>query len=230
MCNSLNPGSSKTAGGSFFESYNERVLAGFGILGPFVQDNQSFSHKDVVRGLHYQIEQPQGKLIRCLSGEIFDVAVDLRRNSPTFSKWVGETLSGANRRMLWIPPGFAHGFMVLSDGAEVLYKATDFYAPQHERTILWNDSTLNIEWPHSNQAILSPKDLAGSDSGASRSLRTVGRHKLTSQQQVPPLRYAPPDFLWNLLALANFMLLSLLKAAHAAMSGAAWQETRVRSG
>ena len=148
--------------GFFFESYNERVLAGFGILGPFVQDNQSFSHKDVVRGLHYQIEQPQGKLIRCLSGEIFDVAVDLRRNSPTFSKWVGETLSGTNRRMLWIPAGFAHGFMVLSDGAEVLYKATDFYAPQHERTILWNDSTLNIEWPHSNQAILSPKDLAGS--------------------------------------------------------------------
>jgi dTDP-4-dehydrorhamnose 3,5-epimerase len=112
--------------GSFFESYNQRVLAGLGIKGPFVQDNQSFSKRDVVRGLHYQIQQPQGKLIRCLSGEIFDVAVDLRRHSPTFRQWVGETLSSANRRMLWIPPGFAHGFMVLSEGAEVLYKATDF--------------------------------------------------------------------------------------------------------
>jgi dTDP-4-dehydrorhamnose 3,5-epimerase len=148
--------------GSFFESYNERVLADFGIFGPFVQDNQSFSLKDVVRGLHYQVKQPQGKLIRCLSGEIFDVAVDLRRNSPTFCKWVGETLSAGNRRMLWIPPGFAHGFMVLSKGAEVLYKATDFYAPQHERTILWDDPTLRIEWPSSKKPILSVKDLAGS--------------------------------------------------------------------
>jgi dTDP-4-dehydrorhamnose 3,5-epimerase len=147
--------------GSFFESYNERVLAPMGIAGPFVQDNQSFSYKGVVRGLHYQIKQPQGKLIRCISGEIFDVAVDLRRNSPTFCKWVGETLSSGNRRMLWIPPGFAHGFMVLSDGAEVLYKATDFWAPQHERTIVWNDPGLQIEWPHRNQAILSEKDLAG---------------------------------------------------------------------
>jgi dTDP-4-dehydrorhamnose 3,5-epimerase len=137
-------------------------LADLGILSPFVQDNQSFSHKYVVRGLHYQVKQPQGKLIRCLSGEIFDVAVDLRRNSPTFCKWVGETLSAGNRRMLWIPPGFAYGFMVLSQGAEVLYKATDFYAPQHERTLLWNDPTLQIEWPHSTQAILSVKDLAGS--------------------------------------------------------------------
>src|ERR1700691_6243728 len=147
--------------GSFFESYNERVLAELGILGPFVQDNQSFSHKNVVRGLHYQIKQPQGKLIRCLSGGIFDVAVDLRRHSPTFCKWVGETLSASNRHMLWIPPGFAHGFMVLSEGADVLYKATDFYAPQHERTILWDDTTLQIEWPHRNRAILSAKDLAG---------------------------------------------------------------------
>src|ERR1700693_4911620 len=147
--------------GSFFESYNERVLAEMGITGPFVQDNQSFSHKGVVRGLHYQIKQPQGKLIRCLSGEIFDVAVDLRRNSPTFCKWVGETLSASNRRMLWIPPGFAHGFMVLSEGADVLYKATDFYAPQHERTIVWNDPALQIEGPRHTAAILSPKDLAG---------------------------------------------------------------------
>src|ERR1700684_673392 len=148
--------------GSFFESYNERVLAEVGILGPFVQDNQSFSHKDVVRGLHYQIKQPQGKLIRCLSGEIFDVAVDLRRNSPTFCKWVGATLSASNRQMLWIPPGFAHGFMVLSHAAEVLYKATDSYAPLYERTILWDDPTLQIDWPHGNRAILSTKDLAGS--------------------------------------------------------------------
>jgi dTDP-4-dehydrorhamnose 3,5-epimerase len=147
--------------GLFFESYNERALAGFGIPGPFVQDNQSFSRRDVVRGLHYQIQQPQGKLIRCISGEIFDVAVDLRKHSPTFGQWVGETLSSANRRMMWIPPGFAHGFMVLSESAEVLYKATDFYAPQHERTILWSDPALHIEWPHKDRAILSAKDLDG---------------------------------------------------------------------
>jgi dTDP-4-dehydrorhamnose 3,5-epimerase len=147
--------------GFFFESYNERALAEFGIAGPFVQDNQSFSRRDVVRGLHYQIQQPQGKLIRCLSGEIFDIAVDLRRHSPTFSHWVGETLSSSNRQMLWIPPGFAHGFMVLSEGAEVLYKATDFYAPKHERTLLWNDATIKIAWPRTNGVILSAKDLAG---------------------------------------------------------------------
>jgi dTDP-4-dehydrorhamnose 3,5-epimerase len=147
--------------GHFFESYNERALAEFGIDQPFVQDNQSFSLKGVVRGLHYQVQQAQGKLIRCISGEIFDVAVDLRRNSPTFCRWVGETLSSQNRHMLWIPPGFAHGFMVLSEGAEVLYKATDFYAPQHERTLLWNDPALQIEWPKIHQPILSAKDLAG---------------------------------------------------------------------
>ncbi len=147
--------------GSFFESYNERVLAEFGIPGPFVQDNQSLSLRGVVRGLHYQIQQPQGKLVRCINGEIFDVAVDLRRDSPTFCQWVAETLSSRNRRMLWIPPGFAHGFMVLSETAEVLYKATDFYAPQHERTILWDDPTLQIAWPRKDHAILSVKDLAG---------------------------------------------------------------------
>lgn len=147
--------------GHFFESYNERALAEYGIDLQFVQDNQSFSLKGVVRGLHYQIQQAQGKLIRCVSGEIFDVAVDLRRNSPTFSQWVGETLSSKNRHMLWIPPGFAHGFMVLSEGAEVLYKATDFYAPQHERTLLWNDPALRIEWPKIHQPILSAKDMAG---------------------------------------------------------------------
>jgi dTDP-4-dehydrorhamnose 3,5-epimerase len=148
--------------GFFFESYNERVLNAAGIPGPFVQDNQSFSLRDVVRGIHYQLQQPQGKLIRCINGEIFDVAVDLRRDSPTFGQWVGETLSRDNHRMLWIPPGFGHGFLVLSETAEVLYKATDFYAPQHERTIVWNDPAIGIEWPHQAEAILSPKDLAGS--------------------------------------------------------------------
>jgi dTDP-4-dehydrorhamnose 3,5-epimerase len=147
--------------GYFFESYNEKLLAQFGITAAFVQDNQSFSQQNVVRGLHYQIQQPQGKLIRCISGEIFDVAVDIRRYSPTFGEWVGEALSSANRRMLWIPPGFAHGFMVLSETAEVLYKATNFWAPQHERTILWNDPALGIEWPATQQAILSAKDLSG---------------------------------------------------------------------
>ena len=147
--------------GYFFESFNERALAAAGILGPFVQDNQSFSLRGVLRGLHYQIQQSQGKLLRCISGEIFDVAVDLRRHSPTFGEWVGETLSSSNRRMLWIPPGFAHGFLVLSDSAEVLYKATDFYAPQHERTVLWNDPKIGIAWPTVQQTTLSDKDLAG---------------------------------------------------------------------
>ena len=147
--------------GYFFESFNERVLGAAGISGPFVQDNQSFSYRGVVRGLHYQIQQAQGKLIRCISGEIFDVAVDLRRHSPTFGEWVGETLSGSNHRMLWIPAGFAHGFLVLSETAEVLYKATEFYAPQHERTILWDDASIGIQWPIAQAAILSPKDLAG---------------------------------------------------------------------
>jgi dTDP-4-dehydrorhamnose 3,5-epimerase len=147
--------------GYFFESYNQRVLTAAGISGNFVQDNQSFSYKDVVRGLHYQIKQPQGKLIRCLSGEIFDVAVDIRRHSPTFRQWVGEVLSASNRRMLWIPPGFAHGFMVLSATAEVLYKASDFYAPQYERTLLWDDPVIGIQWPGKNKAILSDKDLTG---------------------------------------------------------------------
>lgn len=147
--------------GVFFESYNQRTMAELGIHEQFVQDNQSVSKAGVLRGLHYQIEQPQGKLIRCLRGEIFDVAVDLRKSSPTFGQWVGEVLNGENRRMLWIPRGFAHGFLVLSEGAEVLYKTTDFYAPKHERTILWNDSTIHIEWPGGITPVLSGKDLAG---------------------------------------------------------------------
>ncbi|HEV2273571.1 MAG TPA: dTDP-4-dehydrorhamnose 3,5-epimerase [Acidobacteriaceae bacterium] len=147
--------------GLFFESFNQRTLAEFGIRESFVQDNQSVSRRGVLRGLHYQVQQPQGKLIRCLYGEIFDVAVDLRRSSATFGQWVGETLTGENRRMLWIPAGFAHGFLVLSETAEVLYKTTDFYAPRCERTILWNDPTLHIDWPLSGAPVLSGKDLAG---------------------------------------------------------------------
>jgi dTDP-4-dehydrorhamnose 3,5-epimerase len=147
--------------GVFFESYNQRAMAEFGIRDHFVQDNQSSSKKGVLRGLHYQIEQPQGKLVRCLQGEIFDVAVDLRKTSPSFGHWVGELLSGENRRALWIPRGFAHGFLVLSDTADVLYKTTDFYAPRHERTILWNDPTIHIQWPIKVTPILSGKDLAG---------------------------------------------------------------------
>ena len=136
-------------------------MAEFGIREQFVQDNQSLSKAGVLRGLHYQIQQPQGKLIRCLRGEIFDVAVDLRTSSATFGQWVAEILSGENRRMLWIPRGFAHGFLVLSEAADVLYKTTDFYAPKYERTILWNDPMIHIEWPRGIIPVLSGKDQAG---------------------------------------------------------------------
>lgn len=148
--------------GVFFESYNERALEQHGIRERFVQDNQSLSKQNVLRGLHYQIEQPQGKLIRCLRGEIFDVAVDLRKSSSTFGQWVGVTLSSVNRASLWIPRGFAHGFLALSAEVEVLYKTTDFYAPKHERAILWNDQTIDIQWPIKGLPLLSGKDLAGS--------------------------------------------------------------------
>jgi dTDP-4-dehydrorhamnose 3,5-epimerase len=147
--------------GYFFESYNRRKFTEVGINADFVQDNQSSSLKGVVRGLHYQIHQPQGKLIRVLAGAIFDVAVDLRRSSKTFGKWVGVELSSANRRMLWIPRGFAHGFQVLSDEAEVMYKADGFYAPEFERTINWNDPEITIKWPIAGTPTLSPKDAAG---------------------------------------------------------------------
>lgn len=148
--------------GAFFESYNERALEQLGIRERFVQDNQSLSKQSVLRGLHYQIEQPQGKLIRCLRGEIFDVAVDLRKSSATFGQWVGVTLSSQNRASLWIPRGFAHGFLALSTEVEVLYKTTDFYAPKHERAILWNDQTIDIRWPIQGPPLLSGKDLTGS--------------------------------------------------------------------
>jgi dTDP-4-dehydrorhamnose 3,5-epimerase len=147
--------------GFFFETWNEREFERLGIRARFVQDNHTRSAKGVVRGLHYQVRRPQGKLVRVISGEIFDVAVDIRRSSPTFGMSEGRHLSAEARGMLWIPPGFAHGFCVVSDFAEVLYKATDFYAPEHERCILWSDPELGIEWPVSSAPLLSAKDAAG---------------------------------------------------------------------
>ena len=144
--------------GFFMESYNQRKFADLGISEPFVQDNHSYSRKNVIRGLHYQIRQPQGKLVRAVTGEILDVALDLRRTSPTFGKWEAVKLSGQNQRILWIPPGFAHGFQVISEFADVLYKATDFYAPEHERTVLWSDPELKIEWQLDGKALISAKD------------------------------------------------------------------------
>ncbi len=149
--------------GFFFESFNQaKFEAAIGKPVQFVQDNHSRSVKNVLRGLHYQIRQPQGKLVRVVQGEVFDVAVDLRKSSPSFGQWVGEILSADNKRQVWIPQGFAHGFVVLSDTAEFLYKTTDYYAPAHERCILWNDTTLQIEWPRGIQPILSAKDAQGS--------------------------------------------------------------------
>ncbi len=145
--------------GFFFESWQKNKFAAAGIDLEFVQDNHSYSVKNVLRGLHYQIRQPQGKLIRAIIGEVFDVAVDLRKHSPTFGQWVGAILSAENFNMLWIPPGFAHGFLVLSETAEFVYKATDFYAPDHERSIRWDDPAIGIDWPlHSAEPILSAKD------------------------------------------------------------------------
>lgn len=147
--------------GYFFESFNSRELAKIGINHQFVQDNQSRSVRSVLRGLHYQIRQPQGKLVRVVCGEVFDVAVDIRRSSPTFGKWAGVILSEQNKQMFWIPPGFAHGFLVLSETADFLYKTTDFYSPADERTIRWNDPQLGIEWPLKGEPVVSPKDAAG---------------------------------------------------------------------
>ncbi|MBZ8180067.1 dTDP-4-dehydrorhamnose 3,5-epimerase [Oscillatoria salina] len=148
--------------GFFYESYNQQVFAEkTGISPNFVQDNHSRSRQNVLRGLHYQIQQPQGKLIRAVIGEIFDVAVDIRQTSPTFGQWISCILSAENKRQLWIPPGFAHGFLVISEIAEVLYKTTEYYAPEHERTILWNDPELNINWSLSDSPIISAKDRAG---------------------------------------------------------------------
>jgi dTDP-4-dehydrorhamnose 3,5-epimerase len=145
--------------GFFFESFNAGAFSrAVGAEVCFVQDNHSRSGKDVLRGLHYQIRQPQGKLVRVVSGEVFDVAVDIRVNSPTFGQWAGEHLSSANKKQLWVPPGFAHGFLVLSDTADFLYKTTDYYAPEHERCIAWNDPDLDIDWPLAGQPVVSDKD------------------------------------------------------------------------
>ena len=148
--------------GFFFESFNARTFARLtGLQREFVQDNHSRSSKGVLRGLHYQIQQPQGKLVRVVVGEVFDVAVDLRRSSPTFGRWVGEYLSAENKKQLWIPEGFAHGFLVLSETADFLYKATDYYAPQYERTLLWNDPAIGIPWPLRGEPNLAAKDKVG---------------------------------------------------------------------
>lgn len=149
--------------GFFMETWNEQVFREAGIDVAFVQDNHSRSVKNTLRGLHYQIQNPQGKLVRVTQGEVFDVAVDLRKSSPTFGQWLGEILSEDNNKMLWVPPGFAHGFLVLSDTADFQYKCTAFYAPDHERCIHWNDATLNIEWPlvPNAEPIVSDKDAQG---------------------------------------------------------------------
>jgi dTDP-4-dehydrorhamnose 3,5-epimerase len=152
----LEPGVFGDERGFFFESYNQRVMAELGIAANFVQDNHSRSSRNVLRGLHYQIEHPQGKLVRVAVGEILDVAVDLRRSSPTFGRWETVRLSGDNKRMLWVPVGFAHGFRVLSDQAHVLYKATDFYSPEHERTLAWNDPDIKIDWELDGDPIMQP--------------------------------------------------------------------------
>lgn len=150
--------------GFFMETYQAREFGRAGIPTEFVQDNHSGSHKGVLRGLHYQVKQPQGKLVRIAAGEVFDVVVDLRRKSPAFGKWAGFILSFQSKKQLWIPPGFAHGFYVLSDWAEVIYKATDYYAPQYERTLLWDDPALGIEWPIplEQAPTVSLKDAGGS--------------------------------------------------------------------
>ena len=149
------------ARGFFMETWNARAFDALGIKAQFVQDNHSRSARNVLRGLHYQLRQPQGKLVRVTVGEIWDVAVDMRRSSPTFGRWAGTKLNAAAPRMLWIPAGFAHGFVVLSEHAEVQYKTTDFYAPEHERALLWNDPALGIAWPHAGEPLLSDKDRRG---------------------------------------------------------------------
>jgi dTDP-4-dehydrorhamnose 3,5-epimerase len=147
--------------GFFFESYNQEAMTEAGVVAAFVQDNHSCSSRNVLRGLHYQVKRPQGKLVRVAEGEILDVAVDLRRSSPSFGRWETVRLSGENNRMLWIPVGFAHGFRVLSEKAHVLYKATDFYAPEHERTLAWNDPHLKINWELDGEPVVSAKDQRG---------------------------------------------------------------------
>jgi len=158
----LEPRVHQDARGFFLESYNRRTLQEAAGLQPdFVQDNTAFSVRNVLRGLHYQVRQAQAKLVLVMAGEIFDVAVDLRRGSPTFGRWVGMTLTGGGHRMLWIPEGFAHGYLVLSEHAIVFYKTTAYYAPEHERTVMWNDADLAIRWPLESTPIVSEKDRSG---------------------------------------------------------------------
>lgn len=148
--------------GFFLESFNQKIWQQkTGLEGNFVQDNHSRSARGVLRGIHYQLKQPQGKLVRVVSGEVFDVAVDLRRSSPTFGKWVAEVLTGENKRQLWVPEGFGHGFVVLSESADFLYKTTDYYAPESERCIIWNDPLIGIDWPAGIEPKLSAKDAQG---------------------------------------------------------------------
>jgi dTDP-4-dehydrorhamnose 3,5-epimerase len=147
--------------GFFMESWNARAFAAAGLVATFVQDNHSRSRRGVLRGLHYQIEHAQGKLVRCVIGEVFDVVVDLRRGSSSFGRSMGLTLSAENRRMLWVPPGFAHGFLTVSEHAEFLYKTTDYWYAEHERTLLWSDPALGIAWPIDGDPMLTPKDAAG---------------------------------------------------------------------
>jgi len=147
--------------GFFFESYNKKTLAALGIDVSFVQDNHSLSRRGTLRGIHYQVKNPQAKLVRVLSGEVFDVSVDLRSSSPTFGRWFGLILSAANKLQVYMPPGFGHGFLALSDKAEVLYKASDFYAPEHERCIRWDDPDLAIDWPLAGKRTISEKDAKG---------------------------------------------------------------------
>jgi len=160
----LEPKVFSDARGHFLESFNRRKFHELTGLDPqFVQDNQSFSVRNVLRGLHYQIQQPQGKLVQVLIGEVYDVVVDLRRRSPTFGKWTAVNLSAATHRMVWVPAGFAHGFLVTSEHALVQYKVTDYYAPEHERTIVWNDHQLGIKWPLEHDPVLNEKDARGKD-------------------------------------------------------------------
>ncbi|HEY7152478.1 MAG TPA: dTDP-4-dehydrorhamnose 3,5-epimerase [Gemmataceae bacterium] len=149
--------------GFFLETFQADKYRAAGITAPMVQDNHSGSRQGVLRGLHYQIHKPQGKLVSVMAGTVFDVAVDLRRSSPTFGRWVGVTLSARDRRQLWVPPGFAHGFYVLSEWAEIIYKVTDFYDPQSERTLIWNDPAVGVRWPllDGRAPLLSPKDAQG---------------------------------------------------------------------
>lgn len=158
----LEPPVFEDARGFFFESWNARAFAEvIGTTDAFVQDNHSCSARHVLRGLHYQVGRPQGKLLRVVAGEIFDVAVDIRRSSPTFGRWVGTVLSARNRQQVWIPPGFAHGFLTLAEGTEVLYKTTDYWSPEHERCIAWNDADLAVTWPIAGEPVVSVNDARG---------------------------------------------------------------------